>query len=109
MRGPRNGPRTPPGRGHPVPGGEPAWLREALLRDPHRLDIHEFTDAVLGELAAVTRALDTAEGQARVGLDDPIDENRARLDLRGQALGAGAVGRPQRGAQAVGGVVGETD
>ena len=36
------------------------------------------------QLAAVAGVLDAAEGQARVGLHDAVDEDRAGLDLGGE-------------------------
>src|SRR3954469_16409892 len=90
---------------------EYAWKRLApgvfALRDPHRLDVDEFADSVLRELAAVARALDPAEGQAWIGLHQAVDEDRAGLDARGHALGPRAVAGPHRGAEAERGVVGQ--
>src|SRR5439155_3407648 len=77
------------------------------LRDPDRLDVHELADAVLRELAAIARALDAAERQARIRLHDAVHMDGARLDLRGHALGGGAIPRPERGAEAERRVVGE--
>src|SRR3989442_9007782 len=69
------------------------------LRDPDRLDVHELADAVLGELAAIARALDAAERQARIRLHDAVHVDRPRVDLRRHALRRGAIPRPQRGAE----------
>src|SRR5215510_1922692 len=77
--------------------------------DPDGLDVDELADAVLRQLASVAGALDAAEGHARVGLDDAVDEDRPGLDLLGQMLGAPAVPRPQRGAESKGRVVGQPD
>src|SRR6202035_5796745 len=79
------------------------------LLDPHCLDVDELPDADLGELAAVARALDAAEGQAGVGLDGAVDEDRAGLDLRGQVGAARRIGGPEAGAEAEAGAVGEGD
>src|SRR6185295_6135280 len=49
----------------------------APLLDPYCLDVHELADADLRQLAAVAGALDAAEGQARIGLDDAVDEDVA--------------------------------
>src|SRR5215470_16150545 len=49
----------------------------------------ELADAVLGELPAVAGALDAAERQARIRLDDAVHEHRAGLDLRGEPLPIG--------------------
>src|SRR5947209_13623641 len=77
------------------------------LLHPHRLDVHELPDAHRGELPAVAGALDAAEGEARVGLDDAVDEDVAGLDLGGEGLAAGGIARPDAGAEAEGGAVGE--
>ena len=47
--------------------GSPGFFFAVLeLSDPHRLDVHELADTVDGQLASVSRVLDTAEGQARL-------------------------------------------
>src|SRR6266511_4023786 len=86
-----------------------AFMAAPGLGDPDRLDVDELADAVLRELAAVAGALDAAEGQARVGLDDAVDEHGARLDLRRQMFGARAALRPEGGAEAEGRGVGQAD
>src|SRR5206468_3044618 len=70
------------------------------LGDPDRLDVHELPDAVFGQLATVAGALDPTERHAGIRLHDAIHEHRARLDLRGQALGPRPILRPHRRAQA---------
>src|SRR5258705_5450774 len=102
-------PPIPPRRSS-RPGGAVALLDLApCLRDPHCFDVDELADAVLGELAPVARALDPAEGQARIGLHDAIDEHRTGLDLCRQTLTALAVLGPDRGAETEGRGVGEPD
>src|SRR5205085_12347195 len=66
------------------------------LRDPDRLDVDELADAVLRELAAVPRALDPAERQARIRLHDAVHEHRAGFDRRRETVRAPAIPRPQR-------------
>jgi alkylation response protein AidB-like acyl-CoA dehydrogenase len=60
-------------------------------RHPHRLDVHELPQPEFRQLAAVPRALDPAERQPRIGLDEPVHEHAARLDLPRQALAALAI------------------
>lgn len=43
----------------------------------HRLDVDELADAVAGQLAPVARALDAAEGEARVRRGHGVDEHHA--------------------------------
>src|SRR5712692_3859710 len=101
--------------GRPKTYCTPSFSRQRTIRsdpligsgDPDRLDVHELTDAVLGELPPVARALDPAERQAWIRLHESIHEDRAGLDLRGHALGAGAILGPDRGAEAERRVVGE--
>src|ERR1700676_2132657 len=45
------------------------------LRQPDRLDVHEFVDAEAVEFATVTGVTDAAEGQARIRVRHPIDED----------------------------------
>jgi hypothetical protein len=66
-------------------------------------------DADGRELAAVARALDAAEGQARVGGDEGVDRHGAGVDAAGEGVGALGVGAPDGRAEAVAGVVGELD
>src|SRR6185295_1441721 len=111
------GPPGPPGvaRGAPAEPWRPSMVGRDAPRcwawsgDPDGLDVDELADAVLRELAAVARALDPTERQPRVGLDQAVDEHRARLDLRGQPFGAGAILRPQRSTQTERRVVGQPD
>src|SRR6266851_5796450 len=79
----------------------------ARLGDPHRFDVDELADAIFRQLAAIARALDPPEGQARLRLHEAVHEHRARLDLGGHALGAGAIPSPHRGPEPVRRVVGE--
>src|SRR5438105_11972923 len=64
-----------------------AFMAAPRLGDPHGLDVHELADAVLRKLPSVAGALDAAEGKARVGLHDAVDEHGARLDPCRQMLG----------------------
>src|ERR1700693_3646662 len=75
--------------------------------DPHGLDVDELADAVLRELPSVAGALDAAEGQARVGLDDAVDEYGAGLDLRRQTLRPPTILCPERCPEPEGGVIGQ--
>src|SRR6266567_4031091 len=47
---------------------------------PHRLDVHEFVDPELRQLAPIAALLHAAERQARVGSDHAVDEHGAGLD-----------------------------
>src|ERR1044072_4446706 len=74
----------------------------------HRLDVHEFLDAVRRELAPVAAFLNTTKGQPRVRLHGFVDENRARVDvLRGDAFGAHPVARDDRRTQTERAIVGD--
>src|SRR5262245_50735135 len=75
--------------------------------DPDGLDVDELPDAPFAELAAITAALDAAEGQARVGGHHAVDKDGAGLDATGELAAALNVLRPQRRAQAEVGVVGQ--
>src|SRR2546427_12237704 len=98
--GPRYGlPCPPDARRAPAKPWRASISRHAL-RDPDGFDVDELADAVLRQLAAIARALDPAEGQARVRLHEAVDEHRARFDLGRQPLGPRAVAGPQRGAEA---------
>src|SRR5579884_712755 len=79
------------------------------LADDDGLDVGELADAEAAELAAVAAAFDAAEGEAGVGGDHAVDEDVAGFDATGELGAALDVGGPQRGAQAVGGVVGQLD
>src|SRR6266542_1686161 len=81
----------------------------ATVTNDYCLDIGEFANAVAAELAAVAAVFDAAEGQPRVGGNHTVDEDAAGFDAARQVLGAGGVASPQIRAQAVLGVVGETD
>src|SRR6185312_7507535 len=83
------------------------WRRRSRLADHDRLDVDELLDAVRAQLATVAAALDAAEGNARVGGDHRVDKYAARLDLASELGSAADVARPQRGAEAVLGVVGQ--
>ncbi len=61
------------------------------------------------DFAAPAAVFDAAEGEARVGFDDAVDENGAGVDLGGEGLGAIGVACPDAGAEAVAGLVGESD
>src|SRR5207244_8019766 len=76
-----------------------------VLPDPDALHVHELADAELRELAPVARALDAAEGEARVRLDEPVHEHGARLDERREALGALPARGPEGRAEPEGGGV----
>src|SRR2546430_7303430 len=76
-----------------------------VLPDPDALHVHELADAELRELAPVARALDAAEGEARVRLDEPVHEHGARLDERREALGALPARGPEGSAEPEGPVV----
>src|SRR6059036_2238310 len=103
--------------GRPNTYWTPSFSRQRTIRsdaftasgDPDRLDVHEFPDAVFGQLTTVAGALDPTERQARIGLHDPVHEHHARLDLRGQAFGPLSILRPHRGAEAELRVVRQTD
>jgi hypothetical protein len=62
--------------------------RGHLRSDPDRLDVRELADPERAELASPAAPLHTPEGQARVGRDPPVDEDRAGLDRPGQRLSA---------------------
>src|SRR6185295_9213421 len=79
------------------------------LLDPDRFDVDELADADHRELAAVAGALDAAKGQARIGLDDAVDEDVAGLDLGGQPLAADGIAGPHAGAEAERGAVRQLD
>ena len=68
-------------------GNDAAGLRTPpeFLRHPDALDVDEFPDAVFGKLPPVTRSFDAAEGQARIGFDELVDEYTAGLDFGGDA------------------------
>jgi hypothetical protein len=53
-----------------------------------------FYDADLREFPAVARALDPAEGESGVRLHGLVDEDDARLNLRGECFALGRVRRP---------------
>ena len=54
-------------------------IRPIRMRSGHHngLDVDELADAEAAELAADARGADAAERQARVGLDQPVDDARA--------------------------------
>src|ERR1700691_2225467 len=92
----------------------PALPRESadasrLLGDPHSFDIHEFSDAVGGEFAAVAGTFYTAERDACVGGGHFVDEDHAGFEFVDEALAFGGVGGPGAGAEAEAAVVGEAD
>jgi hypothetical protein len=66
---------------------------------PDRLDVDELADAIAAELAAITRLLESAEGQARVASHQAVDEYRAGVDLADETLGAPEVGGPECSAE----------
>src|SRR5688572_20901059 len=82
------------------PGGRSGAL-------PDRRRVAELADAVARELAAVSRALDPAEGQRRVGGGHAVDEDAAGLQVPYEEVeflrGAG----PDVGAEPERGVVGD--
>src|SRR5687768_17271525 len=49
--------------------------------NPHALDVDKFPHAILRKLPPITRPLDAAKGQARIGFHQLIHENAAGLDL----------------------------
>ena len=95
--------------GYSARGGGDAGLSSVGFgrAHPHRLDVRELLDPVLGQLAPVARALHAAERQARVRGDHPVDEHEARLDLLGELLASLDVGGPDGRAEAEVGVVGD--
>ncbi len=62
------------------------------LPDLDRLPIDELTHTLQCEFAAVTRVIDAAEGNSRVGLDELGDGDTADVGLPGQSLAAVAIG-----------------
>src|SRR5215468_6894499 len=79
------------------------------LPDPDRLDVDELPDALLGDLPAVSRCLDSPEGQARIALYHAVDEDLARLEVLDQPLDLLRVLREGGGAEAVRSVVRQGD
>jgi hypothetical protein len=57
--------------------------------------------------AADARLLRAAEGRAQVAQEPAVDPGDAHLDTRRHPVGAGQVGGPDRGGEAVVGVVGQ--
>src|SRR5690606_39932402 len=49
-------------------------------------DIYKFTDAENTQLASITRLLDAAEGEARIGMNLSVDETRAGFQQAGSDL-----------------------
>src|SRR5207244_12184033 len=78
-------------------------------RHPDALHVLELAESELRKLATVARALDAAEGEARVGLDEPVHEHAARLDRRREALGALPARGPEGRAEPEGRVVREAN
>ena len=61
----------------PPPHLAPNWANSP---DVYCLDIDELLDAVMEELAAVSAHFHTAEGQPRIGFDETVEKDIARLD-----------------------------
>src|SRR5439155_198722 len=80
--------------------------RRESSRHPDRLDVDELLEPVLRQLAPVPRELDATERQPGVGLHEPVDENRADLELARQPLAPRGIPGPHGGAEAVAGRVG---
>src|SRR5438552_4283085 len=107
-------PRSPP---RPLPSqrasGSLGRLRRRLLSlrgpDPDRLDVRELTRTERRELTAVTRALDSAERQARVRCDHAVHEDASGLDAPCETFAERRVARPDGCAEAVRGVVRDAD
>src|SRR6184192_3871011 len=107
-------PRSPP---RPLPSqrasGSLGRLRRRLLSlrgpDPDRLDVRELTRTERRELTAVTRALDSAEQQARVRCDHAVHEDASGLDAPCETFAERRVARPDGCAEAVRGVVRDAD
>src|SRR5690606_26784153 len=54
-----------------------------ILRNIYCFDIYKFTDAENTQLASITRLLDAAEGEARIGMNLSVDEPRAGFQQAG--------------------------
>src|SRR5690606_12310102 len=54
-----------------------------VLRNIYCFDIYKFTDAENTQLASITRLLDAAEGEARIGMNLSVDETRAGFQQAG--------------------------
>src|SRR6202165_3046999 len=73
--------------------------------DPDRLDVDEFLDPVVRQLAPVAGPLDPAERQAGIRRDHAVDEDEAGFDPLRHRLGATDIPGPDVGAQPEVGVV----
>src|SRR5215469_2558320 len=82
--------------------------RRAAL-DVHRLDIHEFADAVPRKLAAEARALHSPERHSRIGGNHRVDERLPGIELIDELLLLLRVACPNAAAQAKRAVVGQSD
>src|SRR5262249_24252817 len=82
--------------------------RRAAL-DVHRLDIHEFADAVPRKLAAEARELHSPERHSRIGGNHRVDERLPGIELIDELLLLLRVACPNAAAQAKRAVVGQSD
>src|SRR5262245_32749846 len=67
--------------------------------DPDGLCVHKGVRAEMGELATVAAVLDTADGNARVGRRDAVDEHTAGVEVARDAASQLDVGGPEIAAQ----------
>ena len=72
-----------------------------------RLDVHEFANPELTQLAPVTRSLYTPEGQSRLRRHHAIQENHSGVDIANESLALDRVVSPRTRAKPVPGAVGE--
>src|SRR5215510_2884461 len=63
--------------------------------DPDGLCVHKGVRAEMGELATVAAVLDAADGNARVGRRDPVDEHTAGVEFARDAASEVDVRGPQ--------------
>src|SRR6202165_2712040 len=73
--------------------------------DPDRLDVDEFLDSVVRQLATVAGPLDPAERQTGVRRDHAVDEHKTGFDPLRHRLGTTDIPGPDVGAQPEVGVV----
>src|SRR5262245_27841680 len=67
--------------------------------DPDGLCVHEGVRTEVGELATVAAVLDAADGNARVGRRDPVDEHTAGVEIARNAASEVDVCGPKIAAQ----------
>src|SRR5258708_17200984 len=75
----------------------------------YRFRVDKFLDPIAAQLPSITRLLDTAERQARIGCDQAVYESRPGLEFSGDSLAALHVFSEDRGAQSEDRVVRDTD